>query len=68
MNFTAIDNVKFILFQCQIHIFIPEFYAKSATTYYVKILAHAHILITKQNQKSICKILERAYIVNTRIY
>lgn len=47
MNFTAIDNVKFILFQSQIHLFISELYATSATIYYVQMLVHAYILITK---------------------
>lgn len=47
MNFTAIDNVKFILFQSQIYIFISELYAKSATIYYVQMLVHACILIEK---------------------
>lgn len=47
INFPSIDNIKFILFQSQIQIFISEFHAKSATIYYMQMLVYAYILIIK---------------------
>lgn len=50
------------------HTFISEFYAKSATIYYMQTLVYAYIIVTKWNQISICRIWRTAYLINTRIY